>query len=183
MHLLVVIYKMITKYPKAVVFDLDYTLWPCWCDTHISTPIKSISPTEIIDAGGMRLSFYPDVESIILELYQANVKIIAASRTGTPHIAKDILTKLHIAGKPALTYFDSLQFGQGSKIGHIRSAAKELKLIKELQQGEFILYDDERRNRDVIKINCHFAHIEDEIIGITRDIFITEINIWAKRKT
>ncbi|RLV89275.1 putative magnesium-dependent phosphatase [Spathaspora sp. JA1] len=168
------------KYPKAVVFDLDYTLWPCWCDTHIRVPIKSLSPTEIVDRSGMKLSFYPDVESILLELFDNGIKIIGASRTATPEIARKILSLLHIRDKPAITYFDSLQWGQGSKIKHIQTAAKQLNLLEELQQGHFVLYDDELRNRDVISVNCHFAHIPDEMVGITKQIFLNELKQWAK---
>lgn len=170
-------------YPKVVVFDLDYTLWPCWCDTHISPPVKKVSNDTVVDSFGEELRFFPDVESIITELHEKGVIIVAASRTATPRIAQDILSFLHIGDKPALKYFDSLQWGQGSKTRHISRAAKELKLEDELKAGEFMLFDDEARNKDVIKINCHFAYISDMSRGLTRAIFERELAKWLKGRS
>ncbi|CCG23469.1 hypothetical protein CORT_0D06330 [Candida orthopsilosis Co 90-125] len=169
-----------SEYPTAVVFDLDYTLWPCWCDTHISPPLKSLSQSEIIDSSKMKLSFYPQVESIILELVANNVTIIGASRTATPSIAKKILTLLCIDGKSAIHYFDALEWGQGSKTKHIRLAAKQLGLTEELEQGGFILFDDEMRNKDVASINCHFAHVPNESLGLTRNVFEKGLQSWRE---
>ncbi|KAK6461896.1 magnesium-dependent phosphatase-1 [Scheffersomyces coipomensis] len=173
----------IKRYPKAVVFDLDYTLWPCWCDTHITMPIKAVSDSQIIDRSGMKLGFFKDVESIILELIDNNVKIIGASRTAAPYIAEELLSLLHISNTPAIKYFDSLQWGTGSKVKHITKAAKQLNMELELKEGEFILFDDELRNRDVRSINCHFGHVFDEDEGLTRNIFLEELKLWEQSIT
>ncbi|CCE80156.1 Piso0_003258 [Millerozyma farinosa CBS 7064] len=164
-------------YPKAIVFDLDYTLWPCWCDTHISMPLKFISHSEVEDSYGMRLRLYKDVEMIIKELKDNDVYIISASRTATPYIAKELLQRFHVSGRPLIEFFDSMQWGQGSKVKHITKAAKELKLESSLEKGEFILFDDEYRNRDVLSINCEFAHV-DERKGLDRKVFEKALKIW-----
>ncbi|KAK6200950.1 magnesium-dependent phosphatase-1 [Scheffersomyces amazonensis] len=171
---------VVERYPKAVVFDLDYTLWPCWCDTHISMPLRSVSKQEIEDSTGMRLQFYKDVESIIRELVENNVKIIGASRTAAPRIAQEMLSLLHILDTPAIKFFDSLQWGTGSKVKHISKAARQLGMVEELSKGEFVLFDDELRNRDVASINCHFAHVRDEDEGLTRGIFVNELKSWNR---
>ncbi|EER33808.1 conserved hypothetical protein [Candida tropicalis MYA-3404] len=172
----------ISRYPKAVVFDLDYTLWPCWCDTHITTPLKSVSKTEIVDRTGFSLSFFRDVESIILELVENDVRIIGASRTYTPDVAKKLLSMLHINDRPAIDYFDTLQWGKGSKTRHISMAAKQLDMKQELEDGEFVLFDDERRNRDVSSISCYFVHIEDVSTGLTRDVFVKGLRDWDNNR-
>lgn len=158
-------------YPKAVVFDLDYTLWPCWCDVHIELPIKNSKPDQIVDSYGYKLSLYPELPLIIKELKQNGVKIISASRTPTVHIAKQLISHIKIDGKPLKDYFDSSQWGTGSKTRHIREAARELGMEKELKDGQFILFDDEYRNKDVNSIGCEFVFIRDTSTGMTRELF------------
>ena len=38
--------------PRMIVFDLDYTLWPFWVDTHITPPLKAK------DGGAMSVDRY-----------------------------------------------------------------------------------------------------------------------------
>lgn len=170
------------SYPSIVVFDLDYTLWPWWCDYHVQPPISIITDEQLTDAGGFTMSLFPDVNSIIRELKENGVTIIGASRTPTPHIAKKILSLMKIDGIPMKDYFASLQWGEGTKTKHIRNAVKELGLKKELDSGSAILFDDESRNRDVEKINCHFAYIDDYRNGLTREIFEQSLHRWTREQ-
>lgn len=169
-------------FPKAVVFDLDYTLWPCWCDTHIRLPVRLDSGNCVIDAVGYYLQLYDGVESSIKKLKQQGVKIIAASRTARPDIAMKLLNLYEIDGKPMIGFFDSLQWGQGSKIHHVKRAVQELGLQAALKDGDILLFDDELRNQDVLRINCRFCYVGDSDTGLTGSFFDRQIEDWRKER-
>ncbi|KAL0568554.1 hypothetical protein V5O48_013433 [Marasmius crinis-equi] len=74
------------RMPKLVVFDLDYTLWDMWIDTHVTGPLRREKNThnEILDKHGEVISFYNHVPQILHRLREAGVKIAVASRTSAP---------------------------------------------------------------------------------------------------
>ena len=97
-----------------------------------------------------------------------------------------MLTLLKIESKSSIEYFDELQWGEHTKVIHIKNALKRLNINNEnenekLELNEVILYDDESRNRDVLKHGIHFAYLPSEKYGLTRKLFIKGINDWAKK--
>ena len=52
--------------PKIIVFDIDYTLWPFWVDTHVTPPLKTVNNgSKVQDRYRERFGFYEDVPSIL----------------------------------------------------------------------------------------------------------------------
>jgi len=52
--------------PKMIVFDLDYTLWPFWVDTHVTGPLKATKEGLVVkDRYGEGYGFYSDVAGIL----------------------------------------------------------------------------------------------------------------------
>ena len=76
------------RMPKLITWDLDYTAWPLWVDTHVSAPLKRRGKTdvnEIYDRRGQKMSLYDDVPGILAELKDMpDVQVAIASRTSAP---------------------------------------------------------------------------------------------------
>lgn len=110
--------------PPLIVFDLDYTLWPFWVDTHVSPPLKPApttpqapTPTAAVDRVGETFRFYTDVPRILRLLPAAGVRLAVASRTSTPDIARDMLRVLHVPPAAALASSTFGGPGQGLPAG------------------------------------------------------------------
>ncbi|KAM5345179.1 hypothetical protein ACJ41O_011041 [Fusarium nematophilum] len=184
--------------PKLIVFDLDYTLWPFWVDTHIAPPLKpNAQHTSATDRYGEDYGFYCDVPSILYTLPRAGPKIGIASRTHAPGLARDLLKMLHIpapavpqaddagaplpVGKPekpkkALDVFDGgMEIYPGSKIRHFESFQKRTGIRYE----DMLFFDDESRNRDTESLGVTMWLVRD---GVSWGEVENGVNEWRKRR-
>jgi magnesium-dependent phosphatase 1 len=90
--------------PSLLVFDLDYTLWPFWVDTHpsspLSTPSKSSASSDrgsyMLDRYGEHYAFYPGVPTILRAAHDLGIPMGLASRTHAPELAREMLRGLTI---------------------------------------------------------------------------------------
>jgi magnesium-dependent phosphatase 1 len=148
------------------IFDLDFTIWNCggtWCD-HTLPPYKKIDNYLIEDSEGLQIKLYPESLSILQELTRQKIKIAAASRTGAPEWALQLLKLFNID-----KYFTYKVIYPGSKIIHINSIQKETGI----KFKDMFFFDDEYRNIDEVKtlgVNCYYvenginsSHIKDAI--------------------
>lgn len=132
--------KLEGKLPKAIVFDLDFTLWDCWCDvclalllhlprranprllttvqTHVTPPLKRRGQdiNKVYDKHGEPLGFYRDVPSILHKLHHAGVHVAAASRTHAPKVARQILSELLVPGSHRDDAKDPLKAKDGETV-------------------------------------------------------------------
>jgi len=143
--------------PKLIVFDLDYTLWAFWVDTHVTPPLKASSSHDSAkDRFGENFKFYDDVPSILVALRERGIKVGIASRTSAPDLGRELLRLLHIPDaegkkKKAIDYCDYLEIYPGSKITHFT----KLRESSGFKYEEMLFFDDEARNRNVESLGVH----------------------------
>lgn len=185
--------------PKLIVFDLDYTLWPFWVDTHVSPPLKaSAAHDKVSDRTGEDFAFYDDVPDILAALKaHKEIKVGAASRTSAPELGREMLRLLWVgqdagaaldgdgdgAGKEvegagkrkAIGVFDYLEIYPGSKITHFQRLQKS----SGVEFGDMLFFDDEPRNRNVETLGVTMYLVRD---GVSRPEFDRGVGEWRRRK-
>lgn len=129
-----------SKLPELVVFDLDYTLWPFWCEMYTTKDEPKL---------------YPEARSVLEALKQKGVSMALASRTPTPDVARAFLKKLDLASG----VFVSQQLIPAANGFDHNSAQKDIRHFPAIQKetgipySKMLFYDDEDRNvRRVAKL-------------------------------
>jgi magnesium-dependent phosphatase 1 len=194
--------------PSLLVFDLDYTLWPFWVDTHVSLPLKvPTSPSEhgsyMRDRSGEHFAFYSGVPAILRAAHDRGITMGLASRTHAPDLAKEMLRGLTIPALPsaaskeadgaaesprdaptpigALDIFTCIQIFPGSKTSHFQRIQKAMRSKgSEVAFADMLFFDDEGRNRNVeTELGATFWLVRD---GVSRDEVDQGVWEWRRRR-
>jgi magnesium-dependent phosphatase 1 len=80
----------------ALIFDLDYTIWPFWVDTHIKPPFTKESENLIKDAYNYKIQLYKDVKEIFKKLKERGYLLCSISRTWEPEYAKQLIKMFNL---------------------------------------------------------------------------------------
>jgi magnesium-dependent phosphatase 1 len=165
------------RLPKVIVFDVDYTLWPYWVDTHVRAPFSKAASGEITDANGKQCVLFPDVEQIMLEIHRhPDIQIGLASRTGEPSWLQS-LASLHVFAtpeeEPELSLWTVAQYREvytGSKLTHFANISQK----SGIDCSEMLFFDDEpENNREVTQLGVHFVAVPSfSSTGTTLDLMI-----------
>jgi magnesium-dependent phosphatase 1 len=168
--------------PKLIVFDLDYTLWPFWVDTHVIPPLKTTSNhSSMNDKRGESFAFYNDVPSIIHSVTNIQSDTIArpllglASRTSAPDLALTMLRGLYIDKRKSSEFFDHQEIYPGDKRRHFEKLQKK----SDVDYKDMLFFDDEARNRNVETLGVTMWLIRD---GVSRPEFDKGVEEWRKRR-
>ncbi|KAF2841829.1 magnesium-dependent phosphatase-1 [Patellaria atrata CBS 101060] len=180
--------------PKLIAFDLDYTLWPFWVDTHVTPPLKpQSSGLTVKDRYGESYGFYQDVGGVLEACRQKGIQVAAASRTHAPELGREMLALLRIPpsgdtekresgnreeekgkGEKAIKYFDYLEIFPGSKTTHFERIARE----SGIEYTEMLFFDDETRNKNVEKLGVVMKLVRD---GVTVEEVDRGVESWRRR--
>ncbi|PAV14819.1 magnesium-dependent phosphatase-1 [Pyrrhoderma noxium] len=177
---------MANTYPQLVAFDLDYTLWDLWIDTHVTGPFhrEGNKLNEVLDRYGQPISFYREVPSVLHRLKFAGVKIAACSRTSTPELAREALSLLLVPPskaepneppKKAIQYFDELEIYPDSKITHFTELHKKTGI----PYSQMLFFDDEKRNKEVEKLGVTFILVKNET---NENLLESGLAEWRRRQ-
>ncbi|XP_063986034.1 magnesium-dependent phosphatase 1-like [Diachasmimorpha longicaudata] len=156
--------------PKLLVFDLDYTLWPFWVDTHVTPPFKKRKNNVIVDANGQTIRHYEQVPDVLKKLYDEGYELGVASRTSEIRGAFQLL-KLFRWEK----YFKYKEIYPGCKLTHFN----KIRNASGINFEDMIFFDDEPRNiRDLTEAGVLSILVKD---GVTHEVVKEGLEKFAQK--
>eukprot|EP00892_Ulva_mutabilis_P002660 jgi/Ulvmu1/12395/UM009_0041.1 len=140
------------KKPKLCVIDLDYTLWPCYCECTFTAPRT-----------------YPEAVPLLDALQEASIPVAVASRSPTPHIARSYLHQLGLFDR--LVGFECYPSSSG-KDKHLTALSR----ATGVELADMIFFDDEHRNIEWAQQQGVKSVLVDD--GLTVDSLRTAMDLY-----
>ncbi|KAL5556558.1 hypothetical protein UlMin_038794 [Ulmus minor] len=126
--------------PRLIVFDLDYTLWPLYCEFDYKNP-----------------HLYAKARGVLNALKEKGIDLAVASRTPTPDIANRYLRQL---GLQSMFVAKEIYPSSTHKTGHL----KEIHNKTGVPYNSMLFFDDENRNiREVSKMGVTSILVDDGV--------------------
>ncbi|KAJ1697740.1 hypothetical protein LUZ63_006252 [Rhynchospora breviuscula] len=153
------IMSVIDVLPRLVVFDLDYTLWPFYCECRSKRETPSL---------------YRDAKGIMYALKDKGIDMAIASRSPTPDIANAFLDKLDIKSLfVAIEIFSSWT--------HKTEHFQRIQRRTNVPYKSMLFFDDEDRNiNSVSKMGVTSILVEN---GLNLDMFKLGLRNFASSET
>ncbi|XP_071522551.1 magnesium-dependent phosphatase 1-like [Panulirus ornatus] len=147
------------KRPKLIGFDLDYTLWPFWVDTHVDPPFHKDKNGKVVDSRNVKINFYKEVPKVLQKLHSEGCILAAVSRTTDPEGANQLLELWDWD-----RFFTYKEIYPGRKTTHFQ----RIKEASGLEYREMLFFDDEERNKiDLNTIGVLTIMVPD---GVTEEL-------------
>jgi len=181
------------EYPKLVVFDLDWTLWPLDVDTHVDPPFVRTSSGIVLDNCGREVFLFPDTRRVLQELRANNVPIAFASRTTDPIAAEALLKSLllHDHSDSLTTLWDCLSSRDHFQAYPSRGGKAKTKHFSEIMKAheknfscisfhDVVFFDDAEDNIEVATEAGVVAIYLERGEGLTYELFTRGLERWRQ---
>jgi len=187
-----IIISLISKMnPSAIVLDLDYTIWPFYCNKDVVEPFTMCQDGNIRDRYGRLANPYPDVPGIIAHIVDKGIPIIFASRNRSKISIEALLRTIPIKcqDENINTIWDALmlptQLHAYSSDGIGRGKDKHFAAIHKdtlINFSRMIFYDDIPENIVAAKTQGTTSVLLNRAQGLTWKKFSQGIVEWRSRK-
>jgi len=142
------------KMPELVVFDLDETLWPFWCISHVKKPIKKCPITGYVKANdGQIVSLYQGAHELLHKLHNHGLTLGIASKTPVEKFATEVLAALNIS-----EFFTYSVMVNRVKTHHFTELSKQ----SAVDFKDMLFFDDNAGNiYDINRLGVTTVHVEN----------------------
>ncbi|KAK5991465.1 Magnesium-dependent phosphatase 1 [Cladobotryum mycophilum] len=170
-------------FPKLIVFDLDYTLWPFWVDTHATPPFKfNAQHTSATDRTGEEFAFYADDQTRRRIAHLGALPRPRPAQGPTPPPSSFSSSSFSSSIKrqhttPSIDVFDGgLEIYPGGKIKHFEQLQKR---NGGLRFEDVLFFDDEARDRETETLGLTMRLVRD---GVSWEEVAKGVEEWRRRR-